>query len=97
MDIKRFVGRKHHKISTDFITNAIYLKFRSGHNFKDLFFDIMSKCYTLVHSKENYMRRNKFLLDPKQYSRYGLNNLMQLPHRFLNSLYSTFLKKIEVI
>lgn len=44
----------------------------------------------LVPSEENYMKRNKFLLDPEQYSRYGLNNLMQLPHRFLNSLYSTF-------
>jgi len=29
-----------------------------------------------VDSEENYMKRNKFLLDPEQYSRYGLNNLM---------------------
>lgn len=31
MDIKIFVGRKHYQISNDFTTDAIHIKFRSGH------------------------------------------------------------------
>lgn len=49
----------------------------------------------LVHSEEYDMKRNKFSLDPEQYSKYGMNNVMQLPQNFflITFNYSTFFAK----